>query len=226
MKRTILMRWLVMLAILLGAAAPAAAGGEAEGWSTGTLVAKANAYASAGDTGHAILALERARLLSPADETVAKNLTTLRERAGVEPPEISRVDRVLGNWPADHWTWFALGSLGVAAAGVAAIAWTRRRKLGLVAALSGMGLGVATGAIALRVAPDPATAVVVSSAPATLAPFDGAEPAFTARAGERVELQKHHAGHVYVRADADRVGWLPETAVETVIPTEHVHPGT
>ncbi len=254
MKRSSIMRLVAVLVVLvswlgLASAAPppdpyvagnaAAARGDhrtavaafedsirTHGWSTNTLLGLANAYASVGDTGHAILALERARVLSPDDDTVVRNLAALRDRAAVAAPARSRVDRMLDVWPADSWTWLALGGLAAAATGVAGIAWSRRRTLGVALTLGGLGLGLGAGAIALRVAPDPDAAVVVSSAPATIAPFAGAEPAFAARAGEHVEVQQRRPGYVYVRADDRRAGWLPEASVATVIPAERGGAGT
>lgn len=199
---------------------------QTHGWSTNALLGLANAYESVGDTGHAILALERARVLSPHDESVARNLAALRDRAAVPAPATSRIDRVLEVWPADDWAWLALGGLAAAAAGVAGIAWSRRRGLGVAVTLGGLAVGLGAGAIALRVAPDPAAAVVVSGAPATIAPFAGAEPAFAARAGEHVEVEQRRPGYVYVRADEQRAGWLPDTSVVSVIPTERAKAGT
>jgi hypothetical protein len=197
-----------------------------QGWSTNTLLALANAYASVGDLGHAILALERAQLLSPDDPSVAKNLATLRERAAVSAPQTDRVDRVLGMWPVDVWTWIALGGLALATAGVSAIIWTERRRLARGLTVGGVGMAVVFGAIALRVAPDPAAGVVLTSTAATIAPFAAAEPAFTARPGEHVRVEERRADWLYVHADGDRAGWLPQTAVGTVIPTEHGASGT
>jgi tetratricopeptide (TPR) repeat protein len=197
-----------------------------QGWSTNALLGLANAYASVGDTGHAILALERARVLSPDDESVARNLAALRDRAAVAAPARSRIDRAVDFLPADDWAWLALGGLAAAAAGVAGIAWSRRRTIAVAVTLGGFAVGLGAGAIALRVAPDPAAAVVVSSAPATIAPFAGAEPAFSARAGEHVEVEQRRPGYVYVRADGQRAGWLPETSVASVIPPERGGAGT
>lgn len=197
-----------------------------EGWSTNTLLALANAYASVGDLGRAILALERAQLLSPHDSGVAKNLAVLRDRAAVSAPQVTRVDRWLGLWPVDAWTWLALGGLAIATAGVSAIIWTERRRLARGLTVGGVAIAVVFGAIALRVAPDPADGVVLTSTAATIAPFAAAEPAFTARPGEHVRVEARRADWLYVHADGDHAGWLPQGAVGTVIPTEHGASGT
>ena len=196
------------------------------GWSTNTLLALSNAYASVGDLGRAILALERAQLLAPHDPSVAKNLASLRDRAAVSAPPVSRSDRLLGAWPVDTWTWLALGGLALATGGVSAMVWSERRRVARALVLGGVGVAVVFGAIALRVAPDPAAGVVLTSTPATIAPFAAAEPAFTARPGEQVRVEQRRADWLYVRADGDRAGWLPESAVDTVIPTERGPSGT
>jgi tetratricopeptide (TPR) repeat protein len=196
------------------------------GWSTNTLLALANAYASVGDLGRGILALERAQLLSPNDASVSRNLATLRDRAAVPAPHVSRIDHMLGSWPTDNWTWLALGGLTVATAGMSVLLWTQRRHLARAMLFGGVGVAAAAGAIALRLAPDPHAGIVLANTPATIAPFAGAEPAFTARPGERISVEDHRGDWLYVRADANRAGWLPDSAVDTVIPTERSPSGT
>jgi hypothetical protein len=87
-------------------------------------------------------------------------------------------------------------------------------------------MAVVFGAFAVRVAPDPAAGVVLTSTAATIAPFAAAEPAFTARPGEHVRVEERRADWLYVHADGERAGWVPASAVGTVIPTEHGPSGT
>lgn len=197
---------------------------DQDGWSVNALLGLANAYASTGDHGRAILALERARLLAPRDAAVASNLTRVREAAGVAAPPVSRVDRALGAVRSDTWAWSALAGFTLACGGLALVAWTRRRRLGATVAFIGGIATLATGLAATRVAPDPMTAVVLATETARIAPFAAAEAAFTAPAGELVEIVRWRDDHVYVR-DEDRTGWLPAKLIERVVPRDRTAAG-
>ena len=193
---------------------------EHDGWSVNALLGLGNAYANLGEHGRAILALERARLIAPEDEAVATNLARERERAAVTGPDVSRADAVLGRVTADTWTWLALWGAVVACAGVLAIAWSSRRRLGSGLTIAGVTVALGAGAIALRVAPAPDRAIVLVEGTARIAPFAAAEPAFPARPGEAVQIEMQRGDHVYVRAGEDRTGWLPRTALERVVPSD------
>jgi len=191
-----------------------------DGWSANALLGLANAYANLGEHGRAILALERARLVAPDDEAVATNLARERERAAVAAPEVARVDAVLGRASSDTWTWLAFGGAALACAGVVAIAWTSRRRLGAGLAACGVVVAASAGAVAVRVAPEPDRAIVLVEDQARIAPFAAAEPAFGARPGESVQIEMQRGEHVYVRAGEDRAGWLPRSAVERVVASD------
>jgi hypothetical protein len=198
------------------------------GWSANALLGLSNAYASTGDLGHAILALERAQILAPHDAAITHNLAGLRERAAIDAPTTTRTDQVVHALSADAWTWLALGGLGLGCAGVLAIAWTSRRRTGAWTAALGLLLAAGAGALALQAAPDPDLAVVVRAEPARIAPFAAADAAFAARPGEHVHIEQRREQFLYVRADGDpeRAGWMPRDAVETVIPADRAAPHT
>jgi len=197
-----------------------------DGWSVQALRELGEAYTAAGDHGHAVLALERARLLAPRDEAVAAGLQRARENAGLPLPRESRVDRVVGTLSPDEWTWIALGGLVCAGAGLVLIAWsTRRRRAGWSAAFAGVAIGLGAGGLALHTAPSTSDVIIVDDEPARIAPFGAADTAFPARAGERARIEQSRGDHVYVRVDADRAGWLPTTSVEPLIPDRRLSRG-
>lgn len=186
------------------------------GWSTGTLLDLGNAYASAGQRGRAILAYERARLLAPRDVALGANLARVRELAGLSAPPRSRVDRVLGTLTSDEWTWIALAACILACAGISAYAWSIRRPLTRTLAITGVLAGAIAFAAAIHVAPDPDLAIIVTGDTARIAPYAGADAAFTAAEGARVLIEQRRGDFVYVR-DGDRTGWLPSHSLEPIV---------
>jgi tetratricopeptide (TPR) repeat protein len=188
------------------------------GWSTNALFDLGNAYASTGQRGLAILAYERALVLSPRDAAVATNLAHTREAAGIAQPMPSRTRGQLSRLSSDEWTWIAIAAVLLAAAGMSSRAWwpSQRGRTGSLAVL-GAAIAVLAFGAALVVAPARSTAVVIHSDTARIAPVAGAEEAFPAGEGETVQIEQQRTGYVYVR-DGDRSGWLPDRAVERVLP--------
>jgi tetratricopeptide (TPR) repeat protein len=189
----------------------------ARGWSTNALFDLGNAYASMNQRGLAILAYERALVLSPRDAAVATNLAHVREAAGIAQPTPSRVHAQLARLSSDEWAWIALAAVLLAAAALSARAWwpAQRRRAGALAVLGAVVAVLGFGA-ALIVAPAESAAVVIHAETARIAPVAGAEEAFPASEGESVEIEQQRADFVYVR-DGDRSGWLPNRAVERVL---------
>jgi hypothetical protein len=201
---------------MFGAAARADSPPPPETWSAAELADLATAHAAKGERGLAILDLERARLLSPRDPVLATSLATARESAGIAQAEPSRLDRALGMLGSDDWSWLVLAGGVLAGTGAVASAWGFRRRLARPLAVAGV-LTCGLAAIAMvQVAPSPARAIVVDGAVAKLSPFDASEPAFTAPAGEAVQIEQARGDYLYVR-DGDRAGWMPKAAVETVV---------
>jgi tetratricopeptide (TPR) repeat protein len=188
------------------------------GWSTNALFDLGNAYASTGQRGLAILAYERALVLSPRDAAVATNLAHTREAVGIAQPMMSRTHAQLARLSSDEWTWIAIAAVLLAAAAMSARAWwpSQRGRTGAIAAF-GAAIAVLAFGAALVVAPARSTAVVVHADTARIAPVAGAEEAFPATEGETVQIEQQRADYVYVR-DGDRFGWLPGAALERVLP--------
>ncbi|CAN5619428.1 hypothetical protein BH11MYX1_BH11MYX1_27010 [soil metagenome] len=188
------------------------------GWSTNTLFDLGNAYASSGQRGRAILAYERALVLSPRDVAVVTNLAATRAAAGVAQPAPSGMAAELGRLSSDEWAWLAIAGALLAGLGASAWAWwpLQRSRSGAVGAVGTIGAVLAFSA-AIVVAPARDVAVVVHSVAARIAPLASAEEAFAATEGETVHIAKRRADFLYVR-DGDRAGWLPRSAAEPVLP--------
>jgi hypothetical protein len=171
----------------------------------------------AGSPGEAILALERAKLASPRDHDVAARLAAARAHAGVPQPQHSRVDDAVATLTTDEWTWLSLGAGLFTCCFVVAWAWRYRPAATRGLAMTGVAitaLGI-TGAVIS--APDPDRAIVTTTTTARLSPFTGAEAVFEALEGESVQIERERPGFFFVR-DADRGGWIPQTAVSRIVP--------
>lgn len=215
-KRTI--RYALMLGAVGGLLAGAA--GErmavaAPTASAATLVQRA-ARELAAHPGQAVLDYQRARLLDPRAPQVREGLARARAAAGLPPENAGLESRVLHALSPDEWSRLALGALALAALAVAGRPWWRRWTLPWAA--TALGLALVTGAIAWHTAPRRNDAVVVGAGSvARIAPFAAAEPAFMAPEGSPATIEATHQGYTRIRDDRG-VGWVPSSAVETVLP--------
>jgi tetratricopeptide (TPR) repeat protein len=189
----------------------------AHGWSAATLFDLGNAYASASDWGHSVLAYERAQLLAPRDPAIAANLAHVRADAGIASAPPRAVDRTVALLAADEWTWLALGAGVLACAGIVALGWAYRRRAAATVVIAGTLAAALCAVAAARTAPSADRAVVLARTEARLAPVPTADAVFTAPAGEEVRLGQRHGDFTQVR-DGERTGWLPRSAVEPVVP--------
>jgi hypothetical protein len=207
-------------AAVAGDAKAAAAAFErslAHGWSPGALFDLGNAYASSGEPGRAVLAYERARVLSPANASIAANLAQVRAEAGVTAQPVGRVDRTRAVLTANDWTWLAIAGGVLACGGIVVAGWSTRRRLARTLIAAGALGALACAFAAARTVPPADRAIVLTRTQARIAPARVAEPAFTVPAGEAVRVEQRHGDFVQVR-DREHTGWLPRGAVALLIP--------
>jgi tetratricopeptide (TPR) repeat protein len=249
--------FIICLACLCGAAAPALAVGRGEFeranalFETGDFAAAAAAYEKIlgehgpraavyynlgnshlrmGDHGPAILAYERARLLTPRDPDLRANLAMARKNAAAfdeEPGLHPRVAAALQFLSRDEWSWLVaagamlLGVLGLLC-GVARIkrGWMTR-VTATSAALS--TLMILAGSVALYLRRDEAARGVILSADAVLrlSPFETAESVATPGPGRIVRLGEKSGDFRFIEIPGtDLQGWLADKDVAAVIPPD------
>ncbi|MBA3458991.1 MAG: hypothetical protein H0T46_03450 [Deltaproteobacteria bacterium] len=217
---------LATIAVLLAMFSPSMAsatpaelerGIEQRGWSSQALLALSSEYDATGDKGRAILALERARLLSPREGAIESALARVRSEAGVSEPQPSRARRAVATLTADEWAWVALGGGLIACMSLVGLAWGHARVLARPSLVVGTVAVVLAGMAATIVAPSSDRAIVVADEVARISPFPAAEPSFEPLEGEAVVIEQERGEFVHVRI-GDRTGWLPRTAVERVVP--------
>ena len=165
-----------------------------------------NSYQRLGQYGPAILAYERARLLTPRDPDLLANLTLARKAAAAfEETRLNpRLDALLNHFSRNEWSWLvataalALGGLCVLCGGVRLPRrWLRQCALA-TAVLAGLTLAGGATALYLRRAETTCGIVLSATASVRLSPFDKAEALGTPGAGRSVRLGAPNGSFHYV----------------------------
>ena len=200
---------------------------DSDGPNAAVLFNLGNCEQRLGKFGPAILAYERARLLTPRDPDLAANLALARKAAAVfeEPGLHPRLHAILNYLSLNEWSWLVAGSvllLGVLAL-VCGLARLPQRWMS-VSARAAAGVAVVlvfVGAAALYLRRDEGNRGVVLSESATvrLSPFETAESLGTPGPGRIVHILKTDNGFHYVEVPATKLrGWMAEKDVSAVSP--------
>ena len=182
-------------------------------------VAQAEEALAEDHPGRAILNFERARLLSPKSDVIARGLARARRAANLpsdEPRLAGRSSQILRT---DEWGEVALAGLSLAAGALIALVWklVGRRAFAIIALLGGLVAVVGFWAN-VRAEPPPTLAVVVSpNCVARLGPSEGAAASFTPPEGSLVLIERTHEHFALISSDG-RQGWMPSSGVETILP--------
>lgn len=176
--------------------------------------------------GPAILAYERARLLTPRDPDLIANLALARkaatafEEGGLHP----WLDAVVHYLSRNEWSWLVAGGallIGVLAV-VGGVAKPPRRSVLISAGLAGLaGIFIIAGSTALYLRRGEAARGIVLSEGATvrLSPFEKAEALGTPGPGRSVRLGEKNGGFQYIEVPgATLKGWLSEKDVAAIHP--------
>jgi tetratricopeptide (TPR) repeat protein len=189
-----------------------------------------NSHLRMGDHGPAILAYERARLLSPRDPDLRANLALARKNAAAfdgEPGMHPRVEAALQFLSRNEWSWLVaagamlLGGLGL----LCGVAKVKRGWMTRVTAISAAfaALMILAGSAALYLRRDEAARGVILSADAVLrlSPFETAEPVATPGPGRIVKLGEKNGDFRFIEIPGtDLQGWLADKDVAPVIPPD------
>jgi len=176
--------------------------------------------------GPAILAYERARLITPRDPDLLANLTLARKAATAfeENGGSPRLEAVTGYLSRNEWSWLVTGgalAIGIVAFVSGAIGLKRStRRIAWTAAGLALLLATAGGAaLWLRRAETGHGIILSEKAALLLSPFENAESIGTPGQGRIVMLGKTNGGFHYVTVPGTSLaGWLAGKDVAAVIP--------
>jgi tetratricopeptide (TPR) repeat protein len=184
-----------------------------------------NAYQNLKQYGPAILAYERARLLTPRDPDLLANLALARkataafEETGRDP----RLEAALNFLSRNEWSWLVAGSalfLGGLAVLCGEFGLPRRgmRQAAFVSAAIALFV-IAIGATALYLRRDEANRgiVLTENAAVHLSPFEKAESLGTPGPGRIVHMRGKSGGFHYIEVPGTNLrGWLPVKEVAAI----------
>jgi hypothetical protein len=195
----------------------------AEPGNAAQLVERAHAESQAGQTAQAILDYERAEWLAPHDAAIASQLANVRAQAGLAAPErgpLSRATHVLSfdaltALASISFLMFALLVFGTRLIPASLRAISRKAAAGLGAIVVLSASGVAARWPELR------RAVITAANPsAHVAPADSAAASFAFKPGDVVRTGRAYGPFVRVFSPDGRAGWIRETSIESIIPSD------
>jgi len=185
-----------------------------------------NCHQRLGQYGSAILAYERARLLTPRDPDLLANLALARKAAAAfeESGEHRYMDAAANYLSRNEWSWLIAGGalfLGGLAAGCGFFGLPRRglRQAALtVGSLAVLGMIAGTAALYHRRDEADHGIVLSDKAEVRLSPFEQAESLGTPGVGRTVHIRDHNGGFSYIEVPGTHLhGWLPDKDVAAII---------
>lgn len=198
---------------------------DAEGPSASVLFNLGNCEQRLGKFGPAILAYERARLLTPRDPDLLANLALARKAAAAfeEPGPYPDIEAFFDYLSLNEWSWLVagaalfLGGLSVLCGMVRLPVRWMRQTAGASASVAAVVMIV--GATALYLRRDEGNRGVVLSEGATvrLSPFRKAESLGTPGPGRIVHILKSDDGYHYIEVPRTKLqGWMSEVDVSAI----------
>ena len=183
-----------------------------------------NSYQSLKQYGPAILAYERARLLTPRDPDLLANLALARKAATAfeESGRNPRLEAVLNYLSRNEWSWLVAGAallVGVLAVVGGAVKLPPRVRVAAMVSASVAGFVIVAGATVLYLRRDEASRGIVLTEGATvrLSPFEKAESLGTPGTGRTVHLGASNGEFHFVEvAGTNLKGWLAAKDVASI----------
>ncbi len=181
-----------------------------------------NSYQSLKQYGPAILAYERARVISPRDPDLLANLALARKAANVfeETRAFPWLEPVLQFFSRDDWSWIIVGAAFVFGCCGLIFAFLKNKSfVGIVAGCAVLVIVVGSVALYLRRGETGCGIVLTEQAVVRLSPFSTAESLGNVGAGKVALLGEEKAGFHYVEIEGTSLrGWLAAADVSAIIP--------
>ena len=182
-----------------------------------------NSYQQLKQYGPAILAYERAVLLTPRDPALLANLALARKAAAISQQSgpYPRLDGVLNYLSRNEWSWLVAGGalfLGGLAVACGAVKLPRQWVLGF-AGFAGICIITGATALYLRRAETRRGVILASDAAVRLSPFEKAESVGTVSVGRIIRLGVKNGNFRYIEVPGTSLsGWLADKDVAAVAP--------
>lgn len=218
--------------------AAAAAGYEqilaARGPCAAVLYNLGNSYQRLGRIGPAILAYERARLLTPRDPDLLANLALARKAAAAfeEPARHPRLEAALTYLSRNELSWLVAGSalvLGGLALVGGVLRWPRpmlRQAAVVLACLTSLAMLAGGTVLYLRRGEASRGIVLPEAATLRLSPFEKAESLGTQGPGKIVHLGEKSGDFHYIEVPGVNLrGWLADKDVAAITPASPSNEG-
>lgn len=186
-----------------------------------------NAYQKLERYGPAILAYERARLLTPRNPDLLANLARARKEAAAFDQIHSdpRVAAALGYFSRNEWGWLVASSalwIGAVILIRGVFSFSKRwipRAMSVSIGLAVLGASIGGTALWMRKGEDVKGIIVSPTATVRLSPFESAGPVGTPSQGNVVRMGAKTGRYHYVEVPGTPLkGWLSEGEVEAIIP--------
>jgi hypothetical protein len=195
---------------------------ETEGPSAAVFYNLGNSYQQLKQHGPAILAYERARLLTPRDPDLLANLAIARKAATAFDETVYHpwVDVVINRLSRNEWSWLVAGAALFLGALALACGVMRLSRRGVSAAAGLALLVISAGSAALFLRRSEAVRGIVLSESATvrLSPFEEAESLGTPGPGRVVRLGSKSGDFQYIEVPgANLQGWLANKDVAAIL---------
>lgn len=184
-----------------------------------------NSYQQLKQYGPAILAYERARVLSPQDPDLLANLTRARKAAAAfqDAGPTPWLDVITHRFSRNTWSWWVvLGAWFLAGLALAYMRFSLPRREVLIAAGGGVFI-IVLASVSLYIRRDESERGIVLSEDATvrLSPFSSAESLGTPGPGRLVRLGEKSGDFQYVEVLGTSLhGWLANKDVASIIPSK------
>jgi hypothetical protein len=184
-----------------------------------------NSYHQLRQYGNAILAYERALLLTPRDPDLLANLARARKSAAAfeEPAGNPWLHSTLRLLSLNEWSWLLAGSsliLGLLAI-VSGIFIKFRRRMAIAACAAALAITTSASVLHLRRGEFLKGIVLTDTATLRLSPFENAETLGTPGPGRSVVMGKKSGDFQYVEVPSTNLkGWLATKDVAAIVPQE------
>jgi tetratricopeptide (TPR) repeat protein len=181
-----------------------------------------NSYQAQKKYGFAILAYERARLLTPRDPDLLANLNLARKAATAfeEPVSYPTLEVVIQYLSRDEWSWLVAGSALLLGALAVFCGWRGTHKVALISAATA-SLVIAAGTVILWARRGESGRGIILSENATvrLSPFEKAESLGTPGQGKSVRMGAKSGDFQYAEVSSTNLrGWLAGKDVAAIVP--------